>query len=241
MGGSTRQSENPTPLSKIRPLYQPTVTDQVFEELQQRILSLALPPRTKMSESDTAKRMGVSRQPVREAFKRLARLGFLVIRPQSGTMVSLISEEAVLRARFIRTALEVKTCRTACATLTPQARTALINIIDRQKAAMANADRNEFLAADEAFHREICIIARVEYVWDLLQETKAHMDRIRMLSLDTSSRTIALQEHIALLDAFVANDPDAAEKIITDHISRILVLIKDLKAKKHSHFTDTQP
>ena len=98
----------------------PTVADQVFDTLQQRILTLELPPHTKISEAEVSKLMNVSRQPVREAFKRLAKLGFLNIRPQSSTTVSLISEEAVLRAHFIRTALEVKICSKACETSTPQ-------------------------------------------------------------------------------------------------------------------------
>ena len=69
-------------LPVIQPAPQPSVSDQVFNALQQRILTLELPPQTKISEADVSKKMGVSRQPVREAFKRLAKLGFLIIRPQ---------------------------------------------------------------------------------------------------------------------------------------------------------------
>ncbi|WP_236939972.1 GntR family transcriptional regulator [Falsihalocynthiibacter arcticus] len=56
-------------------------------------MTLKLAPCTKVSETDVAQKMSVSRQPVREAFKRLAMLGFLSIRPQSSTKVSLISEK----------------------------------------------------------------------------------------------------------------------------------------------------
>lgn len=238
MGGPTGRADAPLPLQTLSPTVQPTVADQVFEELRKRILNLDLPPRTKMSEAEVARRMGVSRQPVREAFKRLAKLGFLQIRPQSGTTVSLISEEAVLRARFIRTALEVKTCQTASANLTPKALAKLQDLIEQQKTAVAKDDRAAFHDADEALHREICAIAGVPFVWDLLEETKAHMDRIRMLSLDSSSQQLALQEHINLLDAMTRNDPDAVEDIITKHLSRIEVLIAELKASDHGYFTD---
>jgi len=235
---SKQQNETMLPLPTITQIPQPTVADQVFDALRRRILSLELPPSTKISEAEVARQMGVSRQPVREAFKRLAKLGFLMIRPQSGTTVSLISEDAVLRARFIRTALEVKTCRTACRTLTDSGRDTLAALIDVQKEAVSKGDRTGFHDADEAFHREICIIAGVEYVWDLLQETKAHMDRIRMLSLDSSLQKIALQEHIDLFDAIISNNPDEAERVLDLHLSRILILIADLKAKDHSYFTE---
>ena len=57
--------------------------------------------------------MGVSRQPVRDAFYRLSRLGFLTIWPQRATIVAPISERAVLQARFIRTAIELETVQAA--------------------------------------------------------------------------------------------------------------------------------
>ena len=141
----------------IQPTPQPTVSDQVFDVLQQRILTLELPPQTKISEAEVARKMGVSRQPVREAFKRLAKLGFLYIRPQSGTTVSLISERDVLRAQFIRIALEVQTCRTACKVITPKGIEALSDLIAQQLAAVAANDKRLFHALDDAFHREICI------------------------------------------------------------------------------------
>jgi len=226
------------PLPQIRQAAIPTVADQVFAALQQRILTLELPPRTRISEADVARRMGVSRQPVREAFKRLAKLGFLQIRPQTSTSVSLISEEAVLRARFIRTALEVQTCRTACEKLSEDGLEALAALIERQKAAIEAQDRDGFHALDDQFHREICMRSGVGYVWDLIHDSKGHMDRIRMLSLNPSSQRQALEEHVVILDALSARDPDAAAAAITNHLSRILVLIEEVKAMNHSWFTD---
>jgi DNA-binding GntR family transcriptional regulator len=82
--------------------------------LHSQILLLELPPGTKMSEVEVAKALGVSRQPVRDAFYRLSKLGFLSIRPQRATLVSQISSTAVLQARFVRNALEAETVRTAC-------------------------------------------------------------------------------------------------------------------------------
>jgi len=223
----------------IRHISQPSVADQVFDALQRRILTLELPPQTKISEIEISKKMGVSRQPVREAFKRLARLGFLEIRPQSGTSVTLISQDAVLRARFIRTALEVKTCRTACETRTPEGLIRLKGLIDQQAAAILAKDPERFHGLDDQFHIEICTLAGVAYVWDMIHESKAHMDRIRMLSLSTSSQQQALDEHLAIFNAIAAGNPDAAEDAMTRHLSRIVVLIAEVKARQHSFFQDT--
>lgn len=226
------------PLPQIRTHQTPTIADKVFDELQQRILTLALSPGTKLSETEVAKTMGVSRQPVREAFKRLAKLDFLLIRPQSGTTVSLISEAAVLRAKFIRTALEVHTCRTACDILGPKEHRILRSIIDAQKETISESDRDGFHALDDHFHRQICVLSGVGYVWDLIHDNKAQMDRVRMLSLTSASQQLALEEHTAILNAIEQRDADAAAKAFTDHLSRIMLLIEEIKAENHRWFTD---
>lgn len=238
MKDDAKLPEDALPLPLIRQTPLPTVADQVFAELQKRILTLELAPRTKISEAEVAKIMGVSRQPVREAFKRLAKLGFLIIRPQSSTTVSLISEAAVMRARFIRIALETHTCRTACEGLPDTSLAALATLIEQQKGAITACDRVLFHDLDDRFHKEICIQSGVGYVWDLIHENKAHMDRIRMLSLDTSSQQYALHEHIDLFNAISTGNGDAAAAAVTKHLSRILGLIKEIKQENHGWFTD---
>ena len=69
-------------------LRQPTTTDRIFDELYQRIITLDLPPGARMSEAEVSRALGVSRQPVRDAFWRLSKLGFLTVRPQRATTVS---------------------------------------------------------------------------------------------------------------------------------------------------------
>ena len=226
------------PLPVLRQEILPTVADQVFDVLQQRIMALDLPPDTRISEVEVATQMGVSRQPVREAFKRLAKLGFLHIRPQSGTTVTKISEDSVVKSRFIRVALEMQTCRTACETMTPLGLATLAELIARQEEAVAANDRNRFHALDDRFHQEICILSGVGFAWDVISESKAHMDRVRMLSLDSSSQRLALNEHVMILDAIKAKDGDAAAAAITNHLSRIMALIQKLKAENHTWFTD---
>lgn len=225
-------------LPKIATLNRPSVADQVFDVLKQRILTLDLPPGTKLSEAEVAAQMGVSRQPVREAFKRLASQGFLLIRPQRSTTVSLISEAAVLRARFIRTALETHAFRLACTALTPADITALEALIDDQRAAVTANDRERFHALDDQFHSQVCIRSGVGYVWDMIHDCKAHMDRIRMLSLNTESQTFALAEHIRILDAITRKQPDDAAAAMETHLSRITTIIAEIKAENHDWFTD---
>ncbi|WP_085997580.1 GntR family transcriptional regulator [Polymorphum gilvum] len=138
-----------SPLRLLEPPNRPSVADAVFDELHRQILSLDLPPGTRVSEADVARALGVSRQPVRDAFYRLSKLGFLLIRPQRSTTVARISETAVMQARFIRSAIEAETVRTACETLTAPDHEALDALLERQKAAVEAADPLAFHELDD--------------------------------------------------------------------------------------------
>ena len=239
MDSSTNQSNDDLPFTKLQQASLPTLADRVFNKLHTNIRSLKLTPNTKLSETVVAEKMGVSRQPVREAFKRLSKLGFLNIRPQSSTTVSLISEEAVLRARYIRAALESHTCRSACEAIDEVGLGALASLIKQQRIAIEEQDKIKFHALDDQFHREICVHSGVGYVWDLIHENKTHMDRLRMLSLNPSSQQLALEEHIEIFNSISARDVDATANSISKHLRRILTLIDLIKSENHPWFEGT--
>jgi DNA-binding GntR family transcriptional regulator len=214
----------------------PSVTDLVYAELYQRVIGLDLPPGTKLSEAEVSKRMGVSRQPVRDAFYRLSQQGFLLIRPQRATVVTQISVEAVLQARFVRTALELEIMRAAIPNLTPGVLDELHGMVDRQREAVAGDDRHGFHALDDAFHNRICEIAGHGHVWALIRDNKAHMDRVRYLSLENGAG-LALADHISILEAMAARDEDLAISRMRAHLSRIAGIISSIRAA-HSEYFD---
>ena len=68
-----------------------TSVDEVFDYLHNEIATLKLLPGDKLSEADMAAKFGISRQPVRDAFSRLANMDLLLIRPQRATEVKRFS------------------------------------------------------------------------------------------------------------------------------------------------------
>lgn len=228
---------DPFQLPQIDIATRPTVADMVFNELQRQVLSLELEPGSKISEVEVAKQMGVSRQPVRDAFYRLSKLGFLLIRPQRATVVTLISSKAVMRARFIRTALELETVRAATKLLTNDDIAALDRIIEEQDKAVIAGDKPAFHRLDDRFHREICTRAGLDFTWELIAENKGHMDRVRMLSLSFASRA-AWEDHVKVLDAIKSRDVEAAAAAMRSHLSRIKEQIDRIRADNHDWFAD---
>src|SRR3954467_3785915 len=76
------------------------VARRVFQELRNAIVTMRFRPGQAVSELDIATQLGVSRQPVREAFIKLAEAGLLSVRPQRGTFIVKISLKQVFDARF---------------------------------------------------------------------------------------------------------------------------------------------
>lgn len=218
----------------------PTVADQIYAELHRQVLSLELKPGAKISEIEVAKAMGVSRQPVRDAFYRLSKLGFLQIRPQRATTITLISAAAVMRARFIRTALEVETIRTATPRLSDADLDDLQRILDAQDRAIEADDRPGFHRLDNSFHYEICARANLAFTWELIAENKGHMDRVRMLSLSFASRT-AWEDHVQIVAALRSRDPERTTAAMRAHLSRIKEQIDRILEQNHDYFADENP
>ncbi len=217
----------------------PSVADLVFEELYQRVITLELLPGAKLSEVEVARRLGVSRQPVRDAFYRLSRLGFLTIWPQRATIVAPISERAVLQARFIRTAIEVETVQTAARVLDDEQLGRLQALIERQEAAMDTGERVLFHTLDDEFHRLICEFADLSFAWTVIKENKAHMDRVRYLSLFFGARS-AYEDHLEIMAALKTHDPQRAAKAMRVHLSRIVTIIDTIRQERDQYFAEEE-
>jgi len=228
----------PSPLRALEPLNRPSVADTVFDTLHNQILLLQLPPGTKMSEVEVAKAFGVSRQPVRDAFYRLSKLGFLSIRPQRATLVSQISSTGVLQARFVRNALEAETVRTASRVLTTEDFDALDEVIEQQRKAVKDKDSVSFHGLDDQFHKEICERAGLGFTWDIIRENKAHMDRVRFLSLSFASQD-AFNDHVEVMAAMRARDEERAMHHMRIHLSRIKEQIVRIRAD-HGRYFDNE-
>lgn len=199
---------------------------QLHQQLRTAIVQGDLLPGAALSETDIAERYQVSRQPVREAFIRLAQEDLLEIRPQRGSFVKRIVMADVLDARFVREAIEVAVAREAALKADPAAIARLKNTLAAQSVAQGNA---EFLAADESMHREIALIAGRESAWRVVDQVKAQMDRVRYLSYtEVSPADRLIAQHSAIVEAIAAHDADAAEAAVRAHMAEILQQLPQL-------------
>ena len=222
-----------------RTLDRRTNADDVFDYLHEQINLLKLLPGTRISEVEIADRFDVSRQPVREAFIRLSNLGLLLVRPQRATVVRRFSNEAIKRARFIRTAIECEVIRRACRKPLGAYGSKLAKNNEAQLKAVRDNDVDRFHSLDYDFHKILCAAGDSDYVFESILESKAQVDRICMLSLaEPAAMEELVDDHHRIADAVVQQDESRAIKEITLHLLRLDDVIAAIRKSHPDFFED---
>ncbi|MDP3409131.1 GntR family transcriptional regulator [Bosea sp. (in: a-proteobacteria)] len=199
------------------------IVPQIIQILRQAIIEMRLKPGEALSEKEVALRYGVSRQPVREAFIKLAEAGLLQVLPSRGTYVVKISVREVLNARFVREAIECALVRSAAELIDSAGVARIEQLVADQKQAAEAGDSARFYALDEAFHRAIADCVECDPALRVVESARAQTDRVRYLSLpDASPLALLIAQHEAILEAIKARDPERAEAAMRTHLREIL-------------------
>ncbi|GAA6180095.1 GntR family transcriptional regulator [Shimia sp. NS0008-38b] len=216
-----------------------TSSDVVFDALFDQITQLDLLPGTKISETEIAKSFGYSRQPVREAFTRLANLNLLLIRPQRATVVRPFSRQLISNARFLRAAVELEVIRCAANTRDKSVDAALKANLREQAVAISSEDASMFHKLDYQFHKLLCASAKQAFAFEVIAENKAQVDRLCMLAL-TSKETmdVLYQDHQMLLQALFGGQVEAADQILRKHLDRLTPTIDAIYTTHTSYFDE---
>lgn len=215
------------------------IARRLVDWLRHAIVTMHIRPGEKLSEQDLARRFGVSRQPVREAFIKLAEAGLVRVLPQRGTLVVKISLAAVEDARFVRQAIECAVVRDAALKADAEAVAGLRAVLDASERALAVGDGERLFDLDEEFHRRLAAAAGRPRAWDVVQEQKGQMDRVRYLDLnDAIPMQTVFEQHVAILSAVADHDARRAEMAMREHLTEILVSLPKLAARWADMFED---
>lgn len=196
---------------------------QIYRALRQAIVNCTLLPGEAISDKEISECFGVSRQPVRDAFIKLAGAGLIQVLPQRGTFVMKISPKRVNNGRFLREAVEVAVARRAAETISAERLLILGSNIEQQKLAAERNDNAGFLALDEAFHTALAQSIDCAEAWELIEDIKAHMDRVRYLSLsdDITPLSMLIAQHSAILEGLRQHDAAQTERAMRAHLHEI--------------------
>jgi len=216
-----------------------TMADQVHGLLRREIVVGHLLPRTMLSEQELSQRFGVSRTPVREALIKLADETLVEIYPQYGSFVAPIKLAEVFDSQFVRESLECSAIERAVERLDKTQAANLSAILQRQRTLHRAGDHEGFFAADEAMHALIMEIAGHANAWRQVENAKAQMDRVRLLSSrNVVKRPKVIGEHALIVDRLLHRDRDGAMAAMRTHLRGIFRSVEILRASHGNYFAD---
>lgn len=197
------------------------LSQRVFDELESAIVRRELPPGTHLVEDEIAIRLGVSRTPVREAFRMLARAQWLELQPHVGARVRHPSLEEVRDLFQMREILDRGATEITAERAQPDDVENLRQIVARGWEAVEEADSDRIADLNFAFHGAIAAVAGNELLLSVLEEIVKQV-RWHFTAVALPRRADSWREHEAIVDAIETHDPALAGELIVEHNRRTL-------------------
>lgn len=225
------------PLAPRGQLRKTSVSQQIYDALRMRVLSLELVPGENLSRAEIAGYYGVSQTPVRDAMLKLEEEGLLVIFPQSKTEVSRIDVTQARETQFLRMSLEIEVAKQLATYAVNGATDTARAILMRQKSAHDAHDLNYFEELDRDFHSALFETAGLRNLWGLISERSGQIDRLRKLNLPVTGKAAeVIESHSSILDAIQDGNVSEAENQVRAHLSGTLAQVDQIVARNPSFF-----
>ena len=192
-----------------------TLREKILETIREAILKGNLKPGEKVAEPELAERFGISRTPIREAFRQLESEGYLTVIPRKGAVVAALSERDVQEFYAIKSILEGYAAELAAKNLSDKDLARLEAINAKLKKLADDGDVKSFYRVHNEFHDTFLKAADNSKLYELIQQLGMKFSRLRMASLSVNGRmAISVAEHDKLLDAFRRHDGKSAEDLV---------------------------
>ncbi|MDP4006533.1 GntR family transcriptional regulator [Methylobacterium sp. NEAU K] len=188
-----------------------TLTDRAYQQLEEMITTLVLPPGMVLGEQDLVQRLGIGRTPIREALQRLARDGLIVVMPRRGILVSDINVRTQLRLLETRRVLERLIGRLAAERSTKEEREVFAGLAQDMREAASASDDLAFMRLDRQFNDLIATASRNEFAVRSLESMAALSRRFWYQHYkQAADLPLTANLHADVCEAVARRDVDAA-------------------------------
>jgi len=205
---------------RVEPLgrQHPRLVELVAEEVRRLIVQGHWPQGQRLVETQVAGELGVSRNPVREAFRSLAAEGFVELEPRRGARVAVLPPDEAAHLFDVRGALEELAAGLAARRRNPAALAALEETVAAGRHATASGRLADLPALNTRYHQTICaasgnpqLVAIMGPLRDRIQWVYAARVRDRAPA--------SWEEHAAIAAAVAAGDEATARRLAAHHIA----------------------
>jgi DNA-binding GntR family transcriptional regulator len=219
-----------------------TLSDHAYQVIRDAIVTLRLEPGQMVFEAELGQSLGVSRTPIREAFRRLMAEELIEVQPQRGARIAYMSKKKIEEARFVRVSLEVSAFKEVAKqwdqtdSRFQKLYTQVKGILEEQKKMVDEQNFDTFFQLDEKFHYSILETTGNSTLISIINQMRGHLNRMRYLELlETKHMRRLVAEHEGIFDAIISNNLDQTERLLSEHIRWLETSMQDL-IEKYSHY-----
>ncbi|MBI5887849.1 MAG: GntR family transcriptional regulator [Deltaproteobacteria bacterium] len=229
-------------MQKVRVLDYPvdkhlTLRERIVDFIKDSVVSGRLKPGERVPEQEIAGNFGISRTPIREAFRQLESEGFITVTPRKGAVVSPITDKDVSEFYSIKSLLEGFAARTACAKLTEKD----LKKLESLNASMARcAEKNDvkgFFKVDAQFHDAFLKACGNEKLFILIHQLVQQFERFRITAMSLPGRMQdSVKQHEEIVGAFKRGDAVLVEALVKANAERGRdVLVEEISKERVKH------
>ena len=196
-----------------------TLQKKVYSLVKQKIMNRELKPGSYLADSQLATELGMSRTPVREAFRLLEHEGFLVSSARRGWKVYALSLKDIQEIFDIKETLESMLAKKAADCQDAAKREQLKKAMERMKASAASNDYDAWRRADLELHNILLAMSGNGRGSRMICDLNDQWYRVRLGliamqgRLDPSNR-----EHEEVVNRVLAGDGEGAERHMREHL-----------------------
>jgi DNA-binding GntR family transcriptional regulator len=193
--------------------------DQVTSAIREAIISGRLAPGARLLEAEISEQLGVSRSPIREAFRILESQRLVTIIPNKGVHVVRIDEKDLWEIYELRILLECYAIRVACESMTDEELEEFESFADIMTRDAESKDYLNYLRNSHDFHEYYIARCKNKRLFDLFKVLRDTILSVQMLACSYPILIKeSLSEHKRILLNVLNRDQDAAEVALKAHL-----------------------
>ncbi|MET8076413.1 GntR family transcriptional regulator [Streptomyces sp. NPDC005303] len=214
--------------TEARPSTGEQAKQHALAQLRQAILHGEMAPAQRLVENELAEQFGVTRASIRAALIDLEALGLVERIRNRGSRVRVVTVEEAVAITECRMVLE-GLCAAKAATLASDEQLAeLTELGTAMTKAVADGEPMTYSELNQELHAKVREFSGQQTAVDLLERLNAQLVRHRFqLALRPGRPQRSLHEHLAMIEAIGARDPQAAERTVRAHLASVIEALRD--------------
>jgi DNA-binding GntR family transcriptional regulator len=198
-----------------------TLSDKIFHALATAIVSGQLKPGQRLDEPSVCREFGVSRTPVREAFRRLSGTELVETAPRKGVTVARVDVEKLTEMFEALAEFEGLCARLSAVRMTTLEKKRLEMLNASREAQMTEGDPDDFVLLNREFHEAIYQGAHSPSIAGVTRSFRQRIAPFQIVQFVPGQTEHSFREHDEIVRAILVFDAERAYQAMRDHITRV--------------------